>query len=316
MTASAKPAVDMSLRFGTLELKNPILTASGTFGYGKEFEGLLDLSALGGLATKGISPKPRAGNPVPRMCETASGMINSIGLENVGVDGFAREKLPYLARCGTRVIVNFFGETFDEYVECAAGLTAAAKAHGGGIDALEMNISCPNIKKGGVEFGTDPRVAADLVRACKAVTDLPMWVKLTPNITDIVALARAIAEAGADGFSIINTITAMGINARTRKPRIATLFGGLSGPAIKPIALRMVYQVARAQLGVPICGIGGIASGEDAAEFLIAGATAVQVGTQSFAEPAAAQRILAELEALCAEQGVTKVSDLIFSLRV
>ncbi len=309
-------APDMSIRFGTLELKNPILTASGTFGYGKEFEGLLDLSSLGGLATKGISPRPRAGNPVPRICETASGMINSIGLENVGVDGFAREKLPYLARCGTRVIVNFFGETFDEYVECAAGLTAAAKAHGGGIDALEMNISCPNIKKGGVEFGTDPKVAAELVRACKAVTDLPMWVKLTPNITDIVALARAIAEAGADGFSVINTITAMGINVRTRKPRIATLFGGLSGPAIKPIALRMVYQVARAQLGVPICGIGGIATGEDAAEFLIAGATAVQVGTQSFAEPAAAARILRELQAICAEQGVSKVSELVYSLRV
>lgn len=308
--------MNMKVQFGSLQFRNPILTASGTFGYGKEFEGLVDLSKIGGLATKGISPKPRAGNNTPRITETASGMINSIGLENVGVEGFAKDKLPYLAKCGTKVIVNFFGETFDEYVACAAGLDAAAKAHGGGIDALEMNISCPNIKKGGVEFGTDPRVAGDLVRACKAVTDIPMWVKLTPNITDIVALARALAEAGADGFSIINTISAMGIDARTRRPRIATIFGGLSGPAIKPIALRMTYQVARAKLGVPISGIGGIASGEDVAEFLIAGATTVQVGTQSFVEPHAAVRILNELEQFCASQGISDVNELIFSLRL
>jgi dihydroorotate dehydrogenase (NAD+) catalytic subunit len=313
-TAGRRPR--LAVRFGALELKNPILTASGTFGYGREFEGLTDVSALGGVATKGISPRPRAGNPTPRICETASGMINSIGLENVGVEGFAKEKLPWLATCGAAVIVNFFGETFDEYVECAAGLTAAARAHGGGVHALEMNISCPNVKKGGVEFGTDPRVAADLVRACKAVTDLPMWVKLTPNITDVVALARAIADAGADGFSIINTLSAMAIDARRRRPRIATVFGGLSGPAIKPIALRMVYQVARARLGLPICGIGGIATGEDAAEFLIAGATAVQVGTQSFVEPDAACRVLRELEAFLVEQGVSDVTEIIGSLQV
>lgn len=307
--------VGLELKFGSLELRNPILTASGTFGYGREFVELMDLAKLGGLATKGISPRPRAGNPSPRICETASGMLNSIGLENVGVEGFAREKLPFLKQCGTRVVVNFFGETFDEYVECAAGLTAAAKAAGGGVDALEMNISCPNVKKGGVEFGTDPKVAGDLVRACRAVTDLPLWVKLTPNITDIVALARAVVDAGADGLSVINTITAMAIDVRTRRPRIATTFGGLSGPAIKPIALRMVYQVARAKLGVPICGIGGIASGEDAAEFLIAGATAVQVGTQSFVEPHAAVRILGELEALCGRLGVEHVGELIGSLK-
>jgi dihydroorotate dehydrogenase (NAD+) catalytic subunit len=317
---SARP-VDMRVRFGALELRNPILTASGTFGYGKEFEGLTDLSRLGGLATKGISPRVRAGNPTPRICETASGMINSIGLENVGVDGFARDKLPYLAACGTRVVVNFFGETFDEYVECAAGLTAAAREHAArhgaaGVDALEMNISCPNIKKGGVEFGTDPRVAGELVKACRAATDLPLWVKLTPNITDIAGLARAVVDAGADGLSIINTITAMGVDARRRRPRIATVFGGLSGPAIKPIALRMVYQVARAGLGVPICGIGGIQTGEDAAEFLVAGATAVQVGTQNFADPDAAGRVLRELEAFCREQGVDRVADLVGTLRV
>ncbi len=308
--------VDMKVTCGTLDFVSPILTASGTFGYAREFGELTDLSTLGGIATKGISPKPRAGNPSPRICETASGMINSIGLENVGVEGFEKEKLPFLAKCGTKVIVNFFGETFDEYIDCAAGLTAAAKRHGGGVHALEMNISCPNIKKGGVEFGTDPKVAGDLVRACKAATDLPLWVKLTPNITDIVALARAVVEAGADCLSVINTITAMGVDVRTRRPRIATTFGGLSGPAIKPIALRMVYQVARAKLGVPICGIGGIATGEDAAEFLVAGATCVQVGTLNFVDPDKANQITRELETLCAELHVERVADLTGTLRL
>ena len=308
------PAVDMTTRFGSLTLKNPILTASGTFGYAIELAHLTELSVLGGIATKGISPRPRFGNPTPRMCETASGMINSIGLENVGVEGFRRDKAPKLAAVDTCVVVNFFGETFDEYVECAAGLDAVAREVGG-VHALEMNISCPNIKKGGQEFGTQPAVAADLVRACKAVTALPMWVKLTPNITDIVALARAIADAGADGLSIINTITAMGVNVRTRRPRIATVFGGLSGPAIKPIALRMVYQVARQKLGVPICGIGGIRTAEDAAEFLIAGATCVQVGTESFADPDCAARLVGELAALAAELGVSKIADLVGTLQ-
>lgn len=312
---------DMRVRFGSLELMSPVLAASGTFGYGQELAHLTDLATLGGIATKGISPRPRAGNPTPRICETAAGMINSIGLENVGVEAFAREKLPFLARSGTRVIVNFFGETFDEYVECASALTQAAKAHAGpgappAIDALEMNISCPNVKKGGVEFGTDPKVAGELVRACRAVTDLPLWVKLTPNVTDIVALARAVADAGADGFSIINTISAMAIDARTRRPRIATVFGGLSGPAIKPIALRMVYQVARAGLGLPICGIGGIASGEDAAEFLIAGATAVQVGTQTFVDPDAACRVHRELLDFCAAEGLASVTELVGTLAI
>lgn len=303
----------MTTRFGSLTLKNPILTASGTFGYAIELAHLTDLAKLGGIATKGISPRPRFGNPTPRMCETASGMINSIGLENVGVEGFRHGKAPRLAAVDTCVVVNFFGETFDEYVECAAGLDAVAREVGG-VHALEMNISCPNIKKGGVEFGTVPAVAADLVRACKAVTALPMWIKLTPNITDIVALARAVVEAGADGLSIINTITAMGVNVRTRRPRIATVFGGLSGPAIKPIALRMVYQVARARLGVPICGIGGIRTAEDAAEFMVAGATCVQVGTESFADPNCAARLVDELAALGAELGVSRIADLIGTL--
>lgn len=308
-------AVDMRVRFGSLELRNPILTASGTFGYASEFAELTDLNKIAGVATKGISPRPRYGNPTPRMCETASGMINSIGLENVGVDAFGTDKLPFLRDIDAAVIVNFFGETFDEYVECAARLDAVHREVGG-IDALEMNISCPNIKKGGVEFGTDPAVARSLVRACRDVTSIPMWVKLTPNITDIVALARAVADGGADGFSIINTITAMGIDVRTRRPRIGTVFGGLSGPAIKPIALRMVYQVARAQIGLPICGIGGIRTAEDALEFMIAGATAVQVGTQSFADPDCAARMVDELEALAAELGAVRIADLIGSIRV
>ncbi|HKE17856.1 MAG TPA: dihydroorotate dehydrogenase [Kofleriaceae bacterium] len=310
---AAAPPVDMRTQFGALALKNPILVASGTFGYAVEIAHLTDLDRLGGIATKGISPRPRFGNPTPRMCETASGMINSIGLENVGVEGFARDKAPRLARLDTAIVVNFFGETFDEYVECAAGLDRVAREVGG-VHALEMNISCPNIKKGGVEFGTQPAVAAELVRACRQVTRLPLWVKLTPNITDITALAAAVVEAGADGLSIINTITAMGVDVRRRRPRIATVFGGLSGPAIKPIALRMVYQVARARLGVPICGIGGIVTAEDAAEFLVAGATAVQVGTQNFADPGCAARLVDELAALAAELGVSRIADLVGTL--
>ena len=305
----------MVVRVGSLSLRNPILTASGTFGYATELAHLTDLSALGGIATKGISPRPRYGNPTPRMCETASGMINSIGLENVGVEGYRTIKAPALAEVDTCVVVNFFGETFDEYVECAEGLDRIAREVGG-VHALEMNISCPNIKKGGVEFGTQPQVAGELVKACRAVTDLPLWVKLTPNITDIVALARAVVDNGADCLSVINTITAMGVNVRTRRPRIATIFGGLSGPAIKPIALRMVYQVARAGLGVPICGIGGIRSAEDAAEFLVAGATCVQVGTQSFADPDCAARMVGELAELAGELGVSRIADLIGTLDV
>ena len=307
--------IDLGVRFGSLELASPVLTASGTFGYAREFAALTDLSALGGVVTKGISPRPRAGNPPPRICEVTAGMINSIGLENVGVADFTRDKLPFLAGLPVAVVVNFFGETFDEYVECAAALCAAARACGGhAIDALEMNISCPNVKKGGVEFGTDPKVAGDLVRACRAVCDRPLWVKLTPNVTDVVALARAVVDAGADGLSLINTLRALAIDLRTRRPRVATTFGGLSGPAIKPVALRMVHEVARAGLGVPVCGIGGIMTGEDAAEFLVAGATAVQVGTASFVDPGAAVRITGELAAVCARLDVDRAADLVGTL--
>jgi dihydroorotate dehydrogenase (NAD+) catalytic subunit len=297
------------VKFAGLECASPIFTASGTFGYAKEFAAHLPLAELGGVVTKGISPRPRGGNPLPRICETASGMINSIGLENVGVQGFAEHKLPFLRTIGTHVIVNFFGETVEEYVDCGAALDALD-----GVAALEMNVSCPNVKKGGVEFGTDPAVLRDLVRACRARVKKPLLVKLTPNCTDVVALARAAVDGGADALSVINTLSAMAIDARRRRPRIATIFGGLSGPAIKPIALRMVYQVHRALPDVPISAIGGVASGEDVVEFLLAGASTVQVGTQSFVEPDAAARIRSELVAFLAEERVERVTDLIGAL--
>jgi dihydroorotate dehydrogenase (NAD+) catalytic subunit len=303
--------VAVAVSCGGIEFRNPVLTASGTFGYAREFEGLCDLGGIGGLVTKGISPKPRFGNRTPRICETASGMLNSIGLENVGVEGFASEKLPYLRACGTRVLVNFFGTTFDEYVECGERLARLE-----GVDGLEMNVSCPNIKAGGIEFGTDPRVLGDLVRACRKVVSKPLWIKLTPNTSDIVALAKACADNGADGLSIINTITGMSIDARTRRPQIATTFGGLSGPAIKPIALRMVYQVRKAGVPLPISGIGGIQTGVDAVEFFLAGASTVQVGTQNFVDPAAAERIAAEIVAFCRAEGVGDVRELVGALRV
>jgi dihydroorotate dehydrogenase (NAD+) catalytic subunit len=302
--------MNLAVKFAGLDCVTPIWTASGTFGYGKEFEPYLDLSDLGGICTKGISPKPRGGNALPRICETASGMINSIGLENVGVEGFRDQKLPFLKKSGTNVVVNFFGEIFDEYVACGAALDAMD-----GVHALEMNVSCPNIKKGGVEFGTDPAVLRELVKQCRAVTKKPLLIKLTPNCTDVVALARAAMEGGADGLTVINTISAMAIDARKRKPRIATTFGGLSGPAIKPIALRMVYQVHRAMPEVPISGIGGIATGEDVVEFLLAGASTVQVGTQSFAEPHAARRIKDELVAFMNAEAISDVRELIGALK-
>jgi dihydroorotate dehydrogenase (NAD+) catalytic subunit len=270
----------------------------------------MPLSSLGGLVTKGISPNPRFGNPAPRICETASGMLNSIGLENVGVDGFASEKLPFLRTCGTKVLVNFFGTTFDDYVDCGERLGRLD-----GVDGLEMNVSCPNIKAGGIEFGREPQVLGDLVRACRKVIAKPLWVKLTPNTSDIVALARACAENGADAVSVINTITGMAIDARTRVPKLATIFGGLSGPAIKPIALRMVYQIHRAGLGIPICGIGGIQTGLDAVEFFLAGASTIQVGTQNFIDPASAERIVREVEEFCRQNAVSDLRELIGALK-
>lgn len=302
--------VALDCGFGPLRLKTPVLAASGCFAYGQQFAAFTDLRALGGLSTKGISPLPRPGNPLPRICETAAGMLNSIGLENVGVEAFLRDKLPFLRDLGVSVWVNFFGTDFASYVECARGLGA-----GRGIDALEMNISCPNIKHGGIEFGTVPEVAHRLTRAVVEVTDIPIVVKLTPNVADIVAMADAVRQAGAAGVSLINTITGMAIDVRTRRPKIATTYGGLSGPAIKPIALRMVHQVATALPDLPICGMGGILGGEDALEFLMAGARCVQVGTANFAEPSAAVRVTHELQALLGELGFGSVDAAVGCLR-
>jgi len=246
-----------------------------------------------------------------RVVEGLLRCVDGAGRQSGGVEGFERDKLPYLRGCGTRVLVNFFGATFDEYVDCGARLDALD-----GVDGLEMNVSCPNIKAGGIEFGTDPRVLRDLVRACRAAVKKPLWIKLTPNTSDIVALAAACAEGGADGLSIINTITGMAIDARTRRPKIATVFGGLSGPAIKPIALRMVYQVRRAGIPLSISGIGGIQDATDAIEFFLAGASTVQIGTQSFVDPDASGRIVRDLEARLSADGIRDVRELVGALVV
>jgi dihydroorotate dehydrogenase (NAD+) catalytic subunit len=307
--ASLSPGeVDLACRFGPLALPHPVMTASGCFAYGQAFAPFFDLRQLAGLSTKGISPRPRPGNPLPRICETAAGMLNSIGLENVGAEVFLAEKLPWLADLGISLWVNFFGEDKDSYVECARMLDAG---HDRGIDVLEMNISCPNIKKGGIEFGTVPEVAHDLTRRCVAATRIPIVVKLSPNAADLPAMAQAVADAGAIGVSLINTITGMAIDVRTRRPRLATTYGGLSGPAIKPIALRMIHQVHRALPELPICGMGGITSGEDVLEFLMAGASCVQVGTANFAEPGIAPAVRDQLRALMAELGIARPADAI-----
>ncbi|WP_146660464.1 dihydroorotate dehydrogenase [Enhygromyxa salina] len=308
----APEQVELGCAFGPLALRSPILTASGCFAYGQQFEQFMDLRQIGGLSTKGISPLPRHGNPLPRIYETASGMLNSIGLENVGCEVFLTEKLPFLAGLGVSVWVNFFGTDFKTYVECARTLGEGA---GGGIDVLEMNISCPNIKKGGIEFGTVPEVAHRLTKACVEVTDIPIVVKLTPNVSDVVGMADAVKQAGAAGVSLINTITGMAVDVRSRRSRIATTYGGLSGPAIKPVALRMVHQVASALPGFPICGMGGILSGEDALEFLIAGAHCVQLGTINFSDPGAAVRVTHELRELMATLGIRSVAEAVATLQ-
>jgi len=291
-------AVDLSVELiapaagrSGLRLKNPVLAASGTFGYGVEFAEQVDLNRLGGVVVKGLSAKPMEGAPAPRLCETASGMLNAVGLQNIGVRAFIAEKLPALRRYDTAIIANAFGHSVDEYVEVLRQLEDAE-----GVAAYELNISCPNVKKGGVEFGRDPQLASEVVSAARAAARRrPLIVKLSPNVTDIAVLARAAAEAGADALSVINTFTGMAIDLATRRSRLGLPTGGLSGPAIKPLALRMVWEAARA-VSIPVIGLGGISSGEDAAEFLVAGARAVQVGTANFIQPSATVRILEELE--------------------
>ncbi len=308
MTIPSPP--DLRVALGPLALANPVMTASGTFGYAAEFANLVRLNRLGGVVVKGISLEPRAGNPPPRIFETAAGMLNAIGLENVGVKRFISDKMPYLRTCGCRIVVNILGDSIDDYAALAGHLSAVA-----GIDALEVNISCPNVKKGGVAFGTAPEMAAAVTRAVKQETDLPVIVKLSPNVTDIVVMARAVAESGADALSLINTLIGMGIDARTRRPRLANVIGGLSGPAIKPVALRMVWQVASA-VSIPIIGIGGIGTAEDAIEFLLAGATAVQVGTANFYNPGATEQIIDGIADYLRQQGESSVQAIIGGLRL
>jgi len=308
MTIPSPP--DLRVALGPLALANPVMTASGTFGYAAEFANLVHLNRLGGVVVKGISLEPRAGNPPPRIFETAAGMLNAIGLENVGVKRFISDKMPYLRTCGCRIVVNILGDSIDDYAALAGQLSAVA-----GIDALEVNISCPNVKNGGVAFGTAPEMAAAVTRAVKQETDLPVIVKLSPNVTDIVVMARAVAESGADALSLINTLIGMGIDARTRRPRLANVIGGLSGPAIKPVALRMVWQVASA-VSIPIIGIGGIGTAEDAIEFLLAGATAVQVGTANFYNPGATEQIIDGIADYLRQQGESSVQAIIGGLRL
>ena len=301
---------DMSVEIAGMRLRNPVMTASGTFGYGEEFAAYVNLEEIGAIITKGLSLKPRAGNPTPRIVETPGGMLNAIGLQNVGIEAFIAKKAPYLRTLATPVIVNLFGNTLEEYGELAARLDRIPEVAG-----VEVNISCPNVKHGGIVFGTDPKAAYDVVKLVRDSTIKPVIVKLSPNVTDIIEMAHACVGAGADALSLINTLTGMAIDLQKRRPVLANITGGLSGPAIKPVALRMVWQVAKA-VDIPIIGIGGIMSATDALEFMLAGATAVQVGTANFLDPAAAQTIARDMERYLADNGITNVKSLVGALEV
>ena len=308
MAAMASDRLATSL-FG-ITLRNPVLAASGACGYGVEFEELVDWSGVGGLIVKGLSRAPMAGNPPPRLWEAEGGMINSIGLQNVGVRAFVRDKLPAVGKLGTAVFANVFGHTLEDYVEVLRVLEDSE-----GLAGYELNVSCPNTERGGIYFSSDPALLRDLVAAARRAARRPIIVKLSPNVARIEALAQAAEEAGADAVSLVNTFIALAVDARKRRARIGAGFGGLSGPAIKPIALRMVHEAAQA-VSIPVIGIGGIATGEDAAEFLVAGASAVEVGTASFWDPGAVGRIARELDRFLREEQVSHVSEIIGTLRL
>lgn len=310
MPVKIKTKPNLAVNFAGIKLKNPVLTASGTFGYGEEFAEFVDLNKLGGVIVKGVSLKPIAGNPPPRIWETPSGMLNAIGLENPGVDVFINEKMPYLKTFDTAVIVNVFGYSLEEYVGVVERLDSVA-----GVSGLEVNISCPNVKAGGIVFGTNVKAAFELLSAVRKATKLPIIAKLSPNVTDITEIARAARDAGCDGLSLINTLLGMAIDVRCRKPRLANSTGGLSGPAIRPVAVRMVWQTAQA-VSLPIIGMGGIVTGEDALEFILAGATAVAVGTANFVNPRATLDVLEDLERFLREEQVGDLQSLIGKVRV
>ncbi len=299
---------DLSIEVGSLKLRNPVLTASGTFGYGLEFLPFMELSALGGLVTKGLSPLPRIGNPPARICETPSGMLNTIGLQNVGVDAFIAEKLPALREHETCVIANVFGETEAEYVEVCGKLDRAP-----GVHAIELNVSCPNVEAGGMIFGNDAGALERVTRVCREATRLPLIVKLSPNVTDIRDTARAAEQGGADALSLVNTFVGMAIDVERRKPVLARVSGGLSGPAIRPLAVWMTWQCYHA-VGIPLIGIGGIMNAADALQFILAGARAVQVGTANFVRPNAATEIVRGLEDYLARHGIATLRELVGAL--
>lgn len=301
-------APNLNVKLGNLSLQNPVLTASGTFGYGKEFKDLVHLDRLGGVIVKGLSLKPSKGNPPPRIAETPCGMLNAIGLENVGLEAFLQEKVPFLKALKIPVLANIYGTNVESYAELAARLNDIETVAG-----IEVNISCPNVKQGGIAFGSDPAAAYEVTRAIRTRYDGFVMVKLSPNVTDITQIAVAVADGGADSISLINTITGMAIDIQTRKPKIANITGGLSGPAIRPVAVRMVWQVAQV-VSLPLVGIGGIMTAADALEFIIAGATAVQVGTANFINPRATEEIIDGIERYLIEHRIASVRELIGSL--
>jgi dihydroorotate dehydrogenase (NAD+) catalytic subunit len=308
MALGKKP--DLSVNIGGLQLQNPVMTASGTFGYASEFKELVDLNRLGGIIVKGLSFLPSKGNPPQRIAETACGMLNAIGLENVGVEQFKKEKLPFLKTLQVPILANIYGNTAEEY-----GLVASRLNELDDIAGIEVNISCPNIKAGGIAFGVDPAAAAAVVGVVRKATSKTLMVKLSPNVTDVTVIAKSVESAGADCISLINTLTGMAIDIETRRPKLANITGGLSGPAIKPVALRMVWQVAQI-VAIPVIGIGGIMTGVDALEFFLAGASAIQVGTANFVNPRATMDIIAGIEDFLIDNGIDRLRDFIGTLEI
>lgn len=308
MISSHKP--DLQVGFCGIELRNPVIAASGTFGYGVEFEDIVGLNTIGAFVTKGLSREPMPGNPPPRIIETAAGMLNAIGLQNMGVDAFIQQKIPTIQKLPCPAIANVFGGCIEDYCAVIAALNAVE-----GIAAYELNASCPNTENGGMVFGTDASALYELVLRAKSLARRPLIVKLSPNVTSIAEMARTAAKAGADALSLVNTFLGISIDAKTRRPRLANITGGLSGPAIKPLALRMVYQASQA-VSIPVLGMGGITTAEDVIEFMLAGATAVQVGTASYADPRAVERIAMELRDWCQRHHVDKIASLIGALDV
>lgn len=308
MNMAKNKTVNLKVNLGKLKLKNPVMTASGTFGYGEEFSEFIDLNQLGAIVVKGISLKPMKGNPAPRICETPCGMLNAIGLQNPGLKGFVNRQLPFLKTLKTKIIVNILGNTVDEYIELAEKMESL------GVDAVELNVSCPNVKKGGIVFGTEPGAFEDLLLNVRKRVRLPLITKLSPNVTDIKQFAKIAEDSGSDIISLINTVTGMSIDIQNRRPRLANITGGLSGPAIKPIAVRMIWECYRT-VKIPIIGMGGIMNADDAVEFLVAGASAVAVGTGNFINPSITADITKGIKTYMSSQGIASVKDITGSVK-